>query len=403
MHDKWNKERMIEDLRARGYPTNNEELQEFGRLEEGTPNAADLYIRAFDAYSMPTSAEKRNLSFPGPSGLPKPVEPLPVAARNAMESFLCRNAETLELLNQAGQIENCRFECAMAEVGGPMFPYLSEIKNCAQLLQLYVVLCSDTTHTGKACRGVHDLFRLGESLKRVPTVIVYMARVALSELACSTVQYLLNQSLLANEELSDLQKDIHQIRNEMRMDYALNGERCFHLGMMQMIPDSEISELPPKMAEALDRQFSRILNLLEQFTAAIQLTPEKRFAEYRRIGKEMRRPVSSELDYSLPALDRSGMIELRAIAQLDCARAALGVERLRLVEGRLPKSLEEVVPKLIEAVPIDPFDEKPLRYKRLEKGYTIYSIGEDGEDNGGLPRDKVPKGTNFDWPFTVEH
>jgi hypothetical protein len=43
-----------------------------------------------------------------------------------------------------------------------------------------------------------------------------------------------------------------------------------------------------------------------------------------------------------------------------------------------------------------------LRYKRLEKGYTIYSIGEDGEDNGGVSKSKVQKDEKFDLPFTVE-
>jgi hypothetical protein len=103
-----------------------------------------------------------------------------------------------------------------------------------------------------------------------------------------------------------------------------------------------------------------------------------------------------------PALERVGMIDLRIHAQLDCARAVLGVERFRLAEGRLPETLEQLVPKFIEAVPIDPFDSKPLRYKRLEKGYTIYSVGEDGEDNGGIPKSKVQKDEKFDLPFTVE-
>jgi hypothetical protein len=105
---------------------------------------------------------------------------------------------------------------------------------------------------------------------------------------------------------------------------------------------------------------------------------------------------------TLPALSKVGSIDLRVRAQLDSAITALGVERYRQAEGRLPESLEELVPKYLETVPIDPFDGKPLRYKQSETGYMIYSIGEDGEDNEGVSKDKVKKGDKYDWPFTVE-
>jgi hypothetical protein len=34
-------------------------------------------------------------------------------------------------------------------------------------------------------------------------------------------------------------------------------------------------------------------------------------------------------------------------------------------------------------VPLDPWDGKPLRYKKLDKGYVIYSVGSDRKDDGG--------------------
>ena len=71
------------------------------------------------------------------------------------------------------------------------------------------------------------------------------------------------------------------------------------------------------------------------------------------------------------------------IAQLRAARAALLVEQHRLVSGSLPGSLEELVPSLIDAVPEDPFDGAPLRYKLLEQGYVIYSVGQNQRDDGG--------------------
>ena len=60
------------------------------------------------------------------------------------------------------------------------------------------------------------------------------------------------------------------------------------------------------------------------------------------------------------------------------------------------------MPEYLDTVPEDPFDGKPLRYKRLPKGYVVYSIGWDGKDDGG--DEKVPEEQWHapDVTFTVE-
>ncbi len=52
--------------------------------------------------------------------------------------------------------------------------------------------------------------------------------------------------------------------------------------------------------------------------------------------------------------------------------------------GRLPKSLEELVPTYVDAVPADPFDGQSMRFARTDKGIVIYSISDDLVDDGGL-------------------
>jgi hypothetical protein len=66
------------------------------------------------------------------------------------------------------------------------------------------------------------------------------------------------------------------------------------------------------------------------------------------------------------------------------ARAAVAVERYRRDHGdQLPRSLEDLVPAYLEAVPIDPYSERPLLYRADDAGYTIYSVGPDLKDDGG--------------------
>jgi hypothetical protein len=80
-----------------------------------------------------------------------------------------------------------------------------------------------------------------------------------------------------------------------------------------------------------------------------------------------------------------------AQALLRCAIAAVAAERFRQQAGRWPTGLQELVSDHLRCVPKDPFDGKELRFRRLEDGIVIYSLGPDGQDNGGtLSREYKP-------------
>lgn len=68
-------------------------------------------------------------------------------------------------------------------------------------------------------------------------------------------------------------------------------------------------------------------------------------------------------------------------AQAVCTETLIAATIYEKQNGKFPDSLDQLVPDLMEAVPIDPFDGKPLRYLPIKK--LIYSIGIDLKDSGG--------------------
>jgi hypothetical protein len=84
-----------------------------------------------------------------------------------------------------------------------------------------------------------------------------------------------------------------------------------------------------------------------------------------------------------PSLSRAMELHVKSTAQLTCARAALAAERFRLKNARLPDSLTELVPEFLSAVPIDPFDGQPMRFKTTDEGIVIFSVGENLIDDSG--------------------
>ena len=63
---------------------------------------------------------------------------------------------------------------------------------------------------------------------------------------------------------------------------------------------------------------------------------------------------------------------------------ALALRLYRKENGRYPENLQQLVPKYLPSVPIDPCDGKPLRYRKLQKGFKVWSVGGNRKDDGGV-------------------
>lgn len=80
-----------------------------------------------------------------------------------------------------------------------------------------------------------------------------------------------------------------------------------------------------------------------------------------------------------------------------CTKIGIGAERFFRKNGRYPDDLTQLVPDFLEQVPEDPFGMGPLIYLPEENGFAVYSVGENGVDDGG----KKPNDLNPDIVFRV--
>ena len=71
-------------------------------------------------------------------------------------------------------------------------------------------------------------------------------------------------------------------------------------------------------------------------------------------------------------------------ARVQAAIAVAGIERFLRKHGRLPANLEELPAVYLPGEVRDPYTQGPLKYSIGDYGYTIYSFGGDGEDDGGI-------------------
>jgi hypothetical protein len=105
-----------------------------------------------------------------------------------------------------------------------------------------------------------------------------------------------------------------------------------------------------------------------------------------------------------PGIGRVHTSECRTQAMMRCGAAAIACERYRLNDAKKswPESLDVLVrEKLLDAVPIDPFDGQPIRYRRTKDGIVVYSVGVDLKDDGGNINREQPLAPGVDLGFQM--
>jgi len=91
-----------------------------------------------------------------------------------------------------------------------------------------------------------------------------------------------------------------------------------------------------------------------------------------------------------PAVKQIQTSALRTEAQWAVVRTAYAIELYHLEQGRYPQSLDELTPKLLKVVPVDPFTGQALVYRSGgPNGFLVYSVGPNGKDDDGKSR-RVP-------------
>ncbi len=119
------------------------------------------------------------------------------------------------------------------------------------------------------------------------------------------------------------------------------------------------------------------------------------------------RPGPYDFLYKFAAEYRDSVAHSVARAQttVDEARVACALERYRLANGQFPETLAALVPQFLDKVPPDVIGGEPLKYRREGGGqYLLYSVGWNGQDDGGkiVPGGSAPVQGDWVWPYPIK-
>jgi hypothetical protein len=297
------------------------------------------------------------------------------------------------------------------------------IKRGMQLSEMAAILDAENNDEKQAANDVLMTLALARSLKAEPVLISQLVRSAGVSLAVDALNQVVNRTTLSPESLSGLSKAFQSMEDyDARgegFSRAMAGELAMHLGLL----DNQ-NKLAPylstlKTTDMPDEQRRRMVEHLKQpgslkeehnyFETTVQQLLSARKEAFpgrlKIVADLMRQRVTEATDRGLllnvwlsDGLDKHVNREARCLADLRLALTALALEQFRAARNnRYPAGLSELTPNYLVTILMDPFDGQPLRYRKQDDGYVLYSIGSDLKDDGG----KRMNGKGGDIVFTV--
>jgi len=395
-------------LKASGAPTTWEEA-----IPPPIPddeNAAVLYELAFAHMQMPSSGTRDQDALYAHAYNDR-SERARTAKRAAR--ILADNAEALRVAAEAGKRPKFRPNGDWRE---PTLVWLTREyhrrwRDLSLLARAQALLQADRGDTAAALQAWSTNVAMLNHLGSDPTLLGQLTRWSVVRLSHDSLRVLLQDSRLTPDDCRRAANDLARLDFSEAFIRALETERASDRWCMELVRTDPRAAFGSSAASAgrvagvyaagkgaLLGAVYPVMSPLDE--AALLEYWERRITlarkPYRETAQQLNalardvpryalfthdfrgpRPELPEWD-SMRAASRDG-----TIAHVGLMRVGLGLAAYRTQFGGYPESLDQLRQALKWEVPEDPFSGKDFVYRRDGKGYLLYSLGRDLDDDGG--------------------
>lgn len=274
------------------------------------------------------------------------------------------------------------------------FPHVEAARLVAVFLRWDAAVAADSGDAAAALDRCAAQLNLSRALGDDPFMIGQLVRVQTRATAWRALERVLAQTTSDPARLAALQAAWAADAEEPLLLFAARGERA--------ISDRTIENMITGVTKPDPRDFAGTwFGSYSWWLARGKMWPD-RAALHEHMSKVVaaaRRPVHEQpaafaalppppaerqiAALLAPPLDRLATPYWRSVGQARCVVVALACERYRQRTGRWPDALGALPPDLLAAVPLDPLDGQPLRFRRTADGVVVYTVGRDRRDDGG--------------------
>lgn len=394
----------LAEIKAAGQPVNWEDMQRWPVEVPEQENVALIYTQALFRLH-----EVKGLHI---DDLPRRAGAISNELATLIITAVQTNSEALQVAHAITNASRSRYPVNYLDGPAAQLPHLQGLKTLAVALACEAVLQAQEDNPAGASLPVESSLHLSQSLDNEPMLISQLVSSSILSVTSRSLERVLNRTSLPDAQLRQLELEFVKAEATKRLATGLIGERALYNEFLRLAQDDvrkmvsianqtsesgEPTEMPgrnPGIGWRLIGFFERDRNFFLRAMATniliAETGPPASLAmtnETDRIEEQARRGFYITSSLLLPSVSGTAVRDASTRASLRAAIVALAIERWRLAHSdSLPGSLDDLVPSFLPAVPTDPFDGKPLRYKPLAQGYVIYSVGMDREDDGGKER-----------------
>ena len=331
----------------------------------------------------------------------------------------------------------------------PMAPFVS-MRRAAQWLAADSLCAMHQGDLALCQTDLHTLTQLIQMHRDDPTLVSAMMRVAISGLALAATWDALQTNGWNDTALLQMQRDWEAIDLALALEQCMVGERAwvgqaFQMNRQASFQDQQktLTMWAPASTNALADLKDRVVGAgitaywrghinedelfyLRQKQAQIEsirklttngsgvMVSAELQAQLASLQKEQDSPFVRYqhlfTTLAMPNASRATEAVLRNETQRRMTITAVALKRFHLRTKRYPTTLAKLMPQFIATGLMDPWSGKPFHYRPNADGtFTLYSVGEDGRDDGGDPTPAKPSndppnmwtGRDAVWPTPV--
>ncbi|MBN8249493.1 MAG: hypothetical protein J0L84_18865 [Verrucomicrobia bacterium] len=405
----------IARLRAAGYPVTGSELDAWYVHPPDHENLATPLLEAGMKFRF--DSMDPNLPLLGRFRADPDDSPWPPHVLHAARECLRRNSIAVYRLHTALERPKSRYPINLTQGYQEKFSHLGNVSDAGKALALEACVAAEDNRPDKAVNAILLAQHLADTLEAEPAYASYRSAMTIRWHSLHAAEFLLRRCELSPTNLLRLQERLLASAASTSPERGIAGDMVNWLDWAgQKITPRDLDAFGTKQGAVLSlywrvglkhRDLRLGIRYFDDMLAALRLPADQRAAAGRGIEDEFGQRLSHGLHplafMMLTAGSRIACRHATDLTRLRAAATACAIERFRQSEGHLPESLEALVPAFMTSVPTDAFTGRSLSYRRLDRGFVVYGVGEDGVDNGGLPRERRPNqgDRSFDDTFTV--
>ena len=327
-----------------------------GRPE--SDNAAPYYLKAIELYvKEPDGLNVKSKRWPNE---------LPAQEKSLLTKWIQDNSRSLEQLQLGSRKQYCWF----IQTGRTLKinPHLKEIKELAFILEARAKLQAEKGNINSVINDIVTLYKFGTHISEGPKQLIEkLMGIAIKGISIKTAFNVIDKKMVNSALMKNLADRFKQLTADYDEPYDIRGEKIF---MQQQVEN-----------EPSNRFYTKYLNSTLEYLDMIAVMPPLKLHNEKAALTSKTNPWVETL---VPAIARAIQNEYCSRAEIKSLITTLAILRYNSDKNGYPATLSELISAgYLKELPIDPFGDKPLVYKRTQEGFILYSYGADFDDDGG--------------------